>query len=75
MYQIAIRYWISNIPNGHKIFSIPRPSKKYTQIGIFGLKIFHLATLRFTFESAANPAIVKFKETVQNNVIVSKVFF
>jgi hypothetical protein len=36
-----------NIPNGHKIyqhFSFQDPPK-ITQIGIFGLKIYHLATL------------------------------
>jgi hypothetical protein len=53
--------WPQNIPNGHKIYQmatkytkwpynittyfIARPSKKFTQIGIFGLKICHLATL------------------------------
>jgi hypothetical protein len=37
------------IKNGHilfkKTFSIPRPSKIYPKIYIFGLKIYHLATL------------------------------
>jgi hypothetical protein len=49
MYQTAIRYtkWLSDIPNGDKIFqhfTIQGPPK-YTQIGIFGLKRNHLATL------------------------------
>jgi hypothetical protein len=39
--------WPENIPNGHKIsqhFPLQDPPK-FTQIGIFGLKIKHLATL------------------------------
>jgi hypothetical protein len=47
---MAIRYaiWMSNIPIIHEMptFSIPRPIK-ITQIGNFGLKIFHLATALF----------------------------
>jgi hypothetical protein len=50
MYQMVIKYTkypYVNIPNGHKIFQLfpiwgPR---KFTQIGILGLKINHLATL------------------------------
>jgi hypothetical protein len=41
--------WLSNIPNGHKIcqhFSFQGPGPPVqTQIGILGLKIYHLATL------------------------------
>jgi hypothetical protein len=49
MYQTAIRNtkWLSNIPNGHRIyqhFTFQGPPK-YTQIAIFGLKRNHLATL------------------------------
>jgi hypothetical protein len=49
MYQMDIRYtkWLLNIPNGHKIyqhFTFQGPPK-FTQIGIFGLKRNHLATL------------------------------
>jgi hypothetical protein len=39
--------WSKNIPNGHKIyqyFAFKGPPK-YTRIGIFGLKITHLATV------------------------------
>jgi hypothetical protein len=48
-YQMVIKYLNSPyyIPNGHTIhqpFSIQGPPK-FTQIGIFGLKIYHLATL------------------------------
>jgi hypothetical protein len=33
-------------PNGHKIYHLPlKVPPKFTQIGIFGLKICHLATL------------------------------
>jgi hypothetical protein len=46
-YQMVINYnkWPNNIPNGHKIYQ-PFPFlgfPKFTQIGIFGLKIYHLA--------------------------------
>jgi hypothetical protein len=51
--QMALKYikWPSNRPNVHKIYqSLPlQGPTKFTQIGIFGLKTFHLATL----ESAA----------------------
>jgi hypothetical protein len=42
VYQITAHYfkWLQNVPT----FSIPR-HLKYTRIGIFGLKINHLATL------------------------------
>jgi hypothetical protein len=48
-YQITIQYakWPQNIPNGHKIykhFTLQDPPK-LIQIGIFGLKKCHLATL------------------------------
>jgi hypothetical protein len=37
-------------PNGHKIYQhLPlQDTPKFTHIGIFGLKIYHLATLRHT---------------------------
>jgi hypothetical protein len=36
------------MPNGHKIYqSLPLKDRpKFTQIGIFGSKVYHLATLR-----------------------------
>jgi hypothetical protein len=39
-----------NIPNGHTIYQhVPfQGPPKYTQIGIFGMQIFHLATLMTT---------------------------
>jgi hypothetical protein len=42
IYQMAV-----NIPNSHKIYQyVPcRGPPKFTQIGIFGMKIYHLATL------------------------------
>jgi hypothetical protein len=49
--QTAINYtkWPYNIPNGHKnIQQLPfKGPPKFTQIGIFGLKTNHLATLIF----------------------------
>jgi hypothetical protein len=56
IYQINIKYgkWPQNIP----IFSIARPSK-LTQIGIFGLKIFRLATLIRPLPCSLLLAIVK----------------
>jgi hypothetical protein len=48
-FQMSKTYtkWPKNIPNGLKIYQdFPfRGPPKYTQIGIFGLKIYHLATL------------------------------
>jgi hypothetical protein len=49
IYQMAIKYtkWPQNIPNGRKIcqhFQLQDPPI-FTQIRIFGLKIYHLATL------------------------------
>jgi hypothetical protein len=49
MYQITIKYikWPQNISNGHKIyqqFPLQDPPK-FTQIGIFGLKRNHPASL------------------------------
>jgi hypothetical protein len=42
MYQMTIKY----IPNGHKKQHFPlKDPPKFTQIGTFGLKIYHLATL------------------------------
>jgi hypothetical protein len=40
----------TKLPNGHKMYKIsviyiPNGPQKFTQIGIFGLKIYHLATL------------------------------
>jgi hypothetical protein len=49
LYQTVIDYtkWVYNIPNGPKIYQhFPfQGTPKYTQIGIFGTKINHLATL------------------------------
>jgi hypothetical protein len=57
MHQMAIRYfqWPPNKPNGHKMyqdFPLPDPPK-FTQIGTFGLKTNHLATLRSLRRAAA----------------------
>jgi hypothetical protein len=52
MYQIAIKYtkWRENWPNGYTIYHhLPlQDPPKFTQVGIFGLKIYHLATLEYT---------------------------
>jgi hypothetical protein len=50
-YQMVIKYtnWLQYIPNGHGIYQ-PFPFQgrpKFTQIGTFGLKICHLATLHW----------------------------
>jgi hypothetical protein len=53
IYQITTKYnkWPKNIPNGRKIFQMAikytkwQDLPKFTQIGIFGLKTNHLATL------------------------------
>jgi hypothetical protein len=49
VYKMAIKYakWPKNIPSGHKIYQhFPfQGSPKYTQIWIFGMKRWHLATL------------------------------
>jgi hypothetical protein len=48
-YQLAIKYkkWPQTTPKGHKIYQhFPfRGTPKCTQIGLFGLKVNHLATL------------------------------
>jgi hypothetical protein len=49
LYRLATKYtkWPQNRPNGHKInqhLQLHDPTK-FTQIGIFGLKICHLKTL------------------------------
>jgi hypothetical protein len=66
----TIKYtkWIESIQNGknrsygHKLYQ-HRPwldSPKFTQIGIFGMKIYHLATLMETFRG--NPETMDFAE-------------
>jgi hypothetical protein len=49
IYQMAIKYfqWQLNRPNARKIYQdfILQDQPKFTQIGIFGLKTNHLATL------------------------------
>jgi hypothetical protein len=49
---MGIKYtkWHNNIPNGHKIYQnlLLQDTPKFTQIGIFCLKICHLATLPYT---------------------------
>jgi hypothetical protein len=56
IYQMATKYtkwlqkytkWLQNIPNGHKIYQhLPlQDPTKFTQLGIFSLKIFHLPEL------------------------------
>jgi hypothetical protein len=61
IYQIAIKYarWPYSIPNGHKMYQHFRfrGPPKFSQSGIFGLKMYHLATLRFAtrrFVAATN---------------------
>jgi hypothetical protein len=52
-YQMTIKYtkWSQNIPNGRKIdnnmcqYLSLQDSPKFTQIGILGLKLYHLANL------------------------------
>jgi hypothetical protein len=48
-YEMSIKYtkWAWNIPNGHKIYKhlAMQDPQKFTQICIFGMKIYHLATL------------------------------
>jgi hypothetical protein len=48
IYQSALKYtkWPENGPNGHKIYKHRQlqDPPKFTQIGIFGLKVYHLAT-------------------------------
>jgi hypothetical protein len=48
LYQMAIMY--IDTPNSHKIYILfpLQVPPKYTQIGIFGMKINHLATLALT---------------------------
>jgi predicted secreted protein len=49
IFKMATKYtkWQLNRPKGHKIYQhLPlQDPPKFTQIGIFGLKIWHLATL------------------------------
>jgi hypothetical protein len=61
VYQMAIKYtnWPWNRPNGHKIYqhlSLQHPPK-LTRIGIFGLKMNHLATLIWTDKRFPNRKI------------------
>jgi hypothetical protein len=53
IYQMATTFtkWPYFIPNGHKIYQhFPHKDPlKFTQIVIFGLKIYHLATLLSSF--------------------------
>jgi hypothetical protein len=71
MQQMAMRYtkWLSNITNGHKInqhcpFQGP-PIQ--TQIGIFGLKIYHLATLNVRREQKMLPKSEHFLKYVKSS--------
>jgi hypothetical protein len=55
LYQKAINYtkWWLNIPNGHEMqqhFPFQGP-RKFTQVWIFGLKIYHLAALNRGFQT------------------------
>jgi hypothetical protein len=49
LYEIVTKYtrWPYTLPNGHKIYQyLPlQDPPKFIQIGIFGLKIYHLVTL------------------------------
>jgi hypothetical protein len=44
---MKITKFLKNIPNGQKIYQycLFQGPLKYTQIGIFGLKVYHLSTL------------------------------
>jgi hypothetical protein len=44
MYQMAVRTYVSNGRDMHQHFPFQGPPK-FTQIAMFGLKIFYLATL------------------------------
>jgi hypothetical protein len=52
MYQISTKYteWLSNRPSVRKIYQhLPlQDPPKITQIWVFGMKIYHLATLLLT---------------------------
>jgi hypothetical protein len=53
--QVICTKWPWNIPNGHKIyqhFPFKGPTK-FAQIGMFGMKINHLATLTWSVQPAA----------------------
>jgi hypothetical protein len=55
---MAVSKWLSNIPKGPKIyqhFAFKDPPK-FTQIGIFGSKRNHLATLRETWRNDEDSA-------------------
>jgi hypothetical protein len=73
MYQMAIRYtkWLSNIPNDHKIYQqFPfQGPPKYTQIWIFGLKTYHLATLLPIWY------ISQFWECMKKVILISEICF
>jgi hypothetical protein len=55
IYQITIKYtkWPQSIPNGHKIYqNIPsQVPPQFTQIIIFGLKIYQLATMHMDIKA------------------------
>jgi hypothetical protein len=66
IYPMSTKYtkWSQNRQNGHKIYQ-HRPLQdppKFTRIGIFGLKIYHLATLTciLTLFSAIEEKYAKF---------------
>jgi hypothetical protein len=51
--------WTEHLPNGHKIYQhLPlQDPPKFTQIGILGLKIYHLATLPSLAKVHFSPAL------------------
>jgi hypothetical protein len=74
LYQTSINYtkWPNNILNGHKIYRhFPyEGTPNFTKIGIFGLKINHLATLYVGKESLFNAAAASLFKTVDKQLKV-----
>jgi hypothetical protein len=73
MYEMATSYskWLSNIPNGrniHQNFPFQGPPKYY-QTGIFGSKVYHLATL------VLNPCAVKWAGRLPTDALTLKHVF
>jgi hypothetical protein len=75
IYQIATKLpnGNKNVPRGRNIFQTDieythlfplKDPPKFTQIGIFGLKINHLATLICTFGSSPRREIVKGQKAI-----------
>jgi hypothetical protein len=65
VFQMTLKYtqWQQNITNRHKIHQHPslQDLPKFTQITIFGLKIYNLATLTNCIVSRAKSVIIAFQ--------------